>query len=78
MSLLADQRVRVATCVALAIIVLDQVTKAIVEQTMQLHQSIELTPFVALTYVRNTGVHLPIGAGSSARSARSSAGRSGT
>jgi len=55
MSLLADQRVRVATCVALAIIVLDQVTKAIVEQTMQLHQSIELTPFVALTYVRNTG-----------------------
>ena len=55
MSFGTDQRVRVATVVALAVVVLDQITKAIVEHTMQLHQSIDLTPFFALTYVRNTG-----------------------
>ena len=55
MSFAADQRVRVAAFVALAVVVLDQLTKAIVEHTMQLHQSIALTPFFALTYVRNTG-----------------------
>jgi signal peptidase II len=54
-TLAADQRMRIAACVALAVVVLDQVTKAIVEHTMQLHQSIDLTPFFALTYVRNTG-----------------------
>jgi signal peptidase II len=55
LSLAADQRVRVAALVALAVVVLDQLTKAIVEHSMQLHQSIELTPFFALTYVRNRG-----------------------
>ena len=55
MSFAADQRLRVASCVAVAVVVLDQVTKAIVERSMQLHQSIDLTPFFALTYVRNTG-----------------------
>jgi signal peptidase II len=55
MSFAADQRVRIAAFVALAVVVLDQLTKAIVEHTMQLHQSIDLTPFFALTYVRNTG-----------------------
>src|SRR5512132_1612495 len=55
MSVLADQRVRVATVVALAVVLVDQVTKAIVEGSMELHQSIELAPFFALTYVRNTG-----------------------
>lgn len=55
MSVLADQRVRIATAVAIAIVIVDQVTKAIVQHAMQLHQSIELAPFFALTYVRNTG-----------------------
>jgi signal peptidase II len=55
MSIAADQRVRVAAFVAIAVVVVDQITKAIVEQTMRLHQSIDLTPFFALTYVRNTG-----------------------
>ena len=55
MSFAADQRLRVAALVAVAVVVLDQVTKAIVERSMQLHQSIDLTPFFALTYVRNTG-----------------------
>ena len=55
MIVLADQRVRVATVVALAIVIVDQVTKGIVEHSMELHQSIDLAPFFALTYVRNTG-----------------------
>jgi signal peptidase II len=55
MSVLADQRVRVATVVALAIVLVDQVTKAIVDHSMALHQSIDLAPFFALTYVRNSG-----------------------
>jgi signal peptidase II len=54
-SVLADQRVRVATVVALAVVLVDQLTKAIVDHAMELHQSIDLAPFFALTYVRNTG-----------------------
>jgi signal peptidase II len=46
---------RLAALVAIAVLVLDQVTKAIVDQTMVLHQSIPLLPVFSLTYVRNTG-----------------------
>jgi signal peptidase II len=39
-----------------AVLVLDQVTKALVENTMTMHQSIEIIPNLAsLTYLRNTG-----------------------
>ena len=55
MSVLADQRMRVMAAVAAVIVIVDQVTKAIIERSMELHQSIDLLPFFALTYVRNTG-----------------------
>ena len=50
-----DSRLRQALLVALLVVVVDQVTKAIVERTMTLHETIPLLPFFALTYVRNTG-----------------------
>ena len=55
MSVVADPRFRQAALVALAVIVFDQVTKAIVERTMELHETIPLLPVFSLTYVRNTG-----------------------
>ena len=55
MSLLADHRVRVAALVATAVVLVDQTSKAMVERSMVPHQSIDLLPFLALTYVRNTG-----------------------
>jgi signal peptidase II len=36
-------------------LVLDQASKLLVDNTMQLYQSIELLPFFKLTYVHNTG-----------------------
>jgi signal peptidase II len=50
-----DRRIRLAIVAAVVVLVLDQATKAIVEQTMRLYQSIPLLPFFSLTYVRNTG-----------------------
>jgi len=52
-----DARVRLAAIVAAAVLVADQVTKAIVqvEMTPGKAGSKELLPFFALTYVRNTG-----------------------
>jgi signal peptidase II len=50
-----DVRLRLAAAVGLAVLVLDQVTKAVVERSMVLHETIPLLPFFALTYVRNTG-----------------------
>jgi signal peptidase II len=39
------------------VLVLDQITKVLVERTMSLHQSIEIVPnFAHLTFLRNTGV----------------------
>lgn len=39
-----------------SVLVLDQITKMMVEHWMRLHQSIEIIPnFVRLTYIRNTG-----------------------
>jgi signal peptidase II len=50
-----DSRLRLAAFVALAVLILDQATKSLVERTMWPHESIDLTAFLALTYVRNTG-----------------------
>ena len=55
MSVVADPRFRTAALVALAVVVVDQLTKAIVERTMELHETIPLLPVFSLTYVRNTG-----------------------
>jgi len=54
-SLGRDSRVRLAALVALAVVLADQTTKALVERTLLLHETIPLTPFFALSYVRNTG-----------------------
>src|SRR5439155_500445 len=50
-----DPRVRLAALVVLAVVLADQATKALVERTLVLHETIPLAPFIALTYVRNTG-----------------------
>jgi signal peptidase II len=50
-----DARVRLALTVAVAVLVLDQLTKLVVDRAMQLHQTIPLLPFFSLSYVRNTG-----------------------
>jgi signal peptidase II len=50
-----DPRFRLAALVALAIVVVDQVTKAIVARSMELHETIPLLPVFSLTYVRNAG-----------------------
>jgi signal peptidase II len=50
-----DRRIRLAVVAALTVLVLDQVTKAIVARTMTVYESIPLLPFFSLTYVRNTG-----------------------
>jgi signal peptidase II len=55
MSDAGNAKLRLATAVAIGVLVLDQVTKAIVESTMTPYQTIELLPFLALTSVRNTG-----------------------
>jgi signal peptidase II len=54
-SALTDRRFRLAALVALGVVVVDQVTKAIVERSMGLHESIPLLPVFSLTYVRNSG-----------------------
>ena len=50
-----DTRLRQALLVALAVVVVDQLTKAMVERSMTLYESIPLVPGFSLTYVRNTG-----------------------
>jgi len=52
---MTDPRLRQALLVAVIVVVVDQITKGIVERTMTLYQSIPILPFFALTYVRNTG-----------------------
>ena len=37
------------------VLVIDQLTKRVVDTSMQLHQTIELIPFFQLTYMRNQG-----------------------
>jgi signal peptidase II len=50
-----DPRLRQALLVAILVGVVDQATKAIVERTMTLYETIPLLPIFSLTYVRNTG-----------------------
>jgi signal peptidase II len=50
-----DPRLRQALLVAILVVVVDQVTKGIVERTMTLYETIPLLPVFSLTYVRNTG-----------------------
>jgi len=50
-----DPRPWLATVVAVAVLALDQATKAIVARTLAPHATVPLLPFFALTYVRNTG-----------------------
>jgi signal peptidase II len=52
---MSDPRLRQALLVAILVVVVDQVTKAIVERTMALYETIPLLPIFSLTYVRNTG-----------------------
>ena len=56
MSVLADPRLRRAALVAAVVLALDQGTKALVQRTMRLHQSIRVTSFFDLTYLRSTPV----------------------
>jgi signal peptidase II len=46
---------RIALATGGAVLVLDQATKAMVERTMTVNESIPLLPFFSLTYVRNSG-----------------------
>ena len=55
MSPLADRRLHLAALVAALVLVADQASKLVVERAMVLHETIDLLPFFALTYVRNTG-----------------------
>lgn len=63
---LADPRLRIAGAVALAVLVLDRVTKTIVEHTMAAQETIPLLPFFSLSHVRNTGAAFGIFAGAPA------------
>jgi signal peptidase II len=54
-NILGEPRVRLAVLVAVAVVIADQVTKMVVEHTLAPARTIPLTPFFALTYVRNTG-----------------------
>lgn len=50
-----DPRIRLAGLVALLVVVIDQITKLVVVETIPLNDQIDLTSFFALTYVRNRG-----------------------
>jgi signal peptidase II len=58
---------RLAFAVGGSVLVLDQITKSLVDHWMRLHQSIEILPnFAHLTYIRNTGAAFGFLAGSNA------------
>jgi len=59
----ADGRLRYALTVATGVLILDQVTKTIVQHAMVPNESIPLAPFLALTYVRNPGAAFGLLAG---------------
>ena len=52
-----------ALAVGAGVLATDQLTKAIVERTMRLHETIALLPVFALSYVRNTGAAFGVLAG---------------
>ena len=55
MSLVDDRRLRLAALAAAVVLAADQASKLVVERAMVLHETIDLLPFFAFTYVRNTG-----------------------
>ncbi|HZP41562.1 MAG TPA: signal peptidase II [Candidatus Binatia bacterium] len=59
-------RLRLAALVALAVVAADQATKALVDRHFALGETVELTSFAALTYVRNTGAAFGMFAGTGA------------
>ncbi len=60
-----NRKYRLALIVTGCVLLLDQITKVIVDRGMALYQSIQLVPnFVHLTYVRNTGAAFGFLAGS--------------
>jgi signal peptidase II len=61
-----DGRLRLAAGTAMAVVALDQLTKAIVAATMALHETIPLLSFFSLTYVRNRGAAFGILSGAPA------------
>jgi len=63
---MSDSRLRQALLVALVVVALDQVTKAVVERSMTLYESIPVLPGFSLTYVRNTGAAFGMLAGAPA------------
>lgn len=51
---LAERRLEVA--IVIAVVVLDQITKALVRRSLELHESVDVIPgFLSLTRVHNTG-----------------------
>lgn len=59
-----NPKYRLALIVGSTVLVLDQVTKALVENLMHLYQSIEIVPYFAhLTYLKNTGAAFGVLAG---------------
>jgi signal peptidase II len=58
-----DPRWGLALAVGVGVLAADQLTKAIVERTMRLHETIVLLPVFALSYVRNTGAAFGVLAG---------------
>jgi signal peptidase II len=50
-----DARLRQALLVALVVVLLDQITKEIVQRTMMLHETMPVLPGFSLTYLRNPG-----------------------
>lgn len=50
-----SRRTRLVALAALVVLVVDQATKAIVQDTMRVGESIALLPVLSLTYVRNPG-----------------------
>ena len=60
------RRYLILSFVTLAIVVLDQVTKAYIDQTMRLHETIPIIPgYFSLTYIRNPGAAFGIFSSSS-------------
>jgi len=59
-----NPKYRLVLIVSGLVLVLDQITKILVDKTMALHRTIEIIPnFAALTYLRNTGAAFGVFAG---------------
>jgi len=60
---MTDSRWRLAAVTGVVVLVVDQITKTIVQHTIALHRSIELAPIATLTFVWNTGMAFGLLAG---------------